>query len=362
MRVLCALLTSEKTGRDDFRPAIDSHLRVSSFSMTLYALRAPEDLLAVRFACSPVWETQAAVRTFGDGRARVHHRTWHELVRERVSRLDLAPLLAVQPRRGSTPDFLTPPPRKARPRLRDQLAEIRTTPPAQVVRELERCRETVVDVEYRRLIDSFLAKPTDARDLLAARVHEAWIELVAPFWVRIRTLLDRDIDERSRTLARHGLRHVLDDLHPRVRWTKRGLSCRDGSGRTVQVDERGLVLMPSAYLWPNVAVFVDEPWLPTIVYPARGIGELWRAPQAPPDALARLLGRTRALVLSSLDQPLSTTALAGLIELSPAGASRHLLALRDAGLVASRRRGHEVRYSRTQLGTALLRHPQPGAR
>jgi hypothetical protein len=77
--------------------------------------------------------------------------------------------------------------------------------------------------------------------------------------------------------------------------------------------------MPSAYLWPDVAAVVDEPWLPTIAYPARGTAELWSAPTPPPDALARLLGRTRALVLASLDRSLSTTALAALIELSPAG-------------------------------------------
>ena len=210
------------------------------------------------------------------------------------------------------------------------------------------------DERYRRMIDGFLADPAAARDLLAARLHEAWVELVAPFWVRIRTLLDRDIEQRSRTLARHGLRRVLDELHPRIRWTKRGLSCADRTGRTVEVDERGLLLMPSAYLGPKVAAVIDEPWLPTIVYPARGVAELWRAPSPPPDGLARLLGRTRALVLASLDRPLSTTALAALIELSPAGASRHLLALRDAGIVASTRQGHEVRYRRTELGSALL--------
>jgi DNA-binding transcriptional ArsR family regulator len=74
----------------------------------------------------------------------------------------------------------------------------------------------------------------------------------------------------------------------------------------------------------------------------------------PPDALARLLGRTRALVLAALDEPLSTTALAALLELTPAGASRHLLALRDAGLAATERHGHEIRYSRTDLGASLL--------
>jgi DNA-binding transcriptional ArsR family regulator len=85
-------------------------------------------------------------------------------------------------------------------------------------------------------------------------------------------------------------------------------------------------------------------------------------PTAPPDGLMRLLGRTRALVLATLDRPLSTTALAALVELSPAGASRHLLALRDGGLVSAKRRGHEMRYSRTKLGLTLLRSGQtPGA-
>ncbi len=42
------------------------------------------------------------------------------------------------------------------------------------------------------------------------------------------------------------------------------------------------------------------------------------------------------------------------LEFSPAGASRHLLALHDAGLVAAERHGHEIRYARTNLGAALL--------
>jgi len=325
--------------------------------MTLFALRTPDDLLSVRFACSPLWETQSAVRSFADEAARSQHEAWHGLVRERAARLDLTPLLAVQPLQGFVPDFLTPPPRTPRPRLRDQLDEIRATPRAQVVHELERCRTWVTEERYRMLIDRYLAQPDRARDLLAGRLQEAWTELVAPFWVRIRSLLERDIEYRSRTLARHGWRRVLEELHPRIRWTKRGLSCLDRSGRTVLLDDRGLVLMPTAFHGPapKVAAIVDEPWLPTIAYPARGVGELWRTPAGSPAALARLLGRTRALVLTSLDEPLSTTTLAALIELSPAGVSRHLLALRDAGLVTTSRQGHEVRYGRTSLGSALLR-------
>jgi DNA-binding transcriptional ArsR family regulator len=322
--------------------------------MTLFALQARDDLLAVRFAVSPLWETQAAVQAFADERGRSYHQPWLQLVQARAARLDLTPLLAVLPRRGYVPDFLTPPPRTSSPSLRGQLAEIRATEPPQVARELERCRETVDHEQQRRLLAHLLTDPERARDQLAARLLDAWTSLVAPFWVRIRTLLDRDIDERSRTLARHGLRSVLDELHPKIRWTKRGLSLADRTGRTIAVGERGFLLMPSAYLWPHVAAVIEEPWQPTIIYPAAGIAELWQAPAAPPGALGRLLGRTRALILTALDQPLSTTALAAATELSPAGVSRHLLALRDAGLLTTGRHGHEVRYRRTELGSALL--------
>src|SRR5260370_16766048 len=124
--------------------------------MTLFALGARDDLLAGRFAVSPVWETQAAVQAFGDERARSYHEPWLLVVRARVARLDLAPLLAVLPRRGYVPDFLTPPPRTSRPGLRGQLAEIRATEPAQVARDLEPCRQTLDDEPYRQVLTSLL--------------------------------------------------------------------------------------------------------------------------------------------------------------------------------------------------------------
>jgi DNA-binding transcriptional ArsR family regulator len=327
--------------------------------VTLYLIRDPDELLAVRFACSPVWETLAAVRTLIDDRARAYHEPWHQLVGARTAGLDLAPLFAVEPLTGYVPDFLTPPPRVPWPRLRDQLAEIRRTPPGQVARELELCLRGAPDSHHRCWLDRLLADPEGARDVLAARMHDAWAALVAPFWTRIRTLLSRDIAERSRALAERGLREALDGLDPRIRWTKRGLSVANRNHReTVNIGDR-VLLIPSAYMWPHVSTVVDEPWQPTIIYPARGVAELWHAPSPPPDALVRLLGRTRAFVLASLDQPLSTTALAGLLELSPAGASRHLLALRDAGLISATRHRHEVRYARTQLGSDVLAAGRP---
>src|SRR6185437_12780000 len=49
--------------------------------MTVFAFRDRDSLLAVRFAISPAWETQAAVQALADGRARSYHEPWLARVR-----------------------------------------------------------------------------------------------------------------------------------------------------------------------------------------------------------------------------------------------------------------------------------------
>src|SRR5262249_48770551 len=85
------------------------------------------------------------------------------------------------------------------------------------------------------------------------------------------------------------------ELHPKIRWTKRGLSLADGSDRIVEIGERGFLLMPSAYLWPHAAAVIEQPWLPAIIYPAVGIARLWQASATPPEVLGRLLLPARGL-------------------------------------------------------------------
>ena len=86
-----------------------------------------------------------------------------------------------------------------------------------------------------------------------------------------------------------------------------------------------------------------------------------RARGPTPEALARLLGagpgrRARARSTS----PPATTALAHRLGLAPSSVSAHLSVLRDAGLLTSRRYGHQVLYERTPLGIALAAST-PGA-
>ncbi len=322
-------------------------------AMTTFAAQR-QDLSTVRFAWSPLWETLLAVRVFIDPRGRPYHRTWHAAMTGEAARLRLTELFAVSPLRGSVPDFLTPPPHVPAPRFRDQLSQIRATPLGQVTEELRRCRETLTG-GAQGVLDTMLADPATARDLLAGQVQAAWERLVAPFWPRIRAVLDADVAHRSRQLTDHGLRPMLEGIDARITWGDGTVVVNDGTDVTVELRGRGLVLLPSAYIWPVVTAIVDEPWQPTISYPARGIADLWQEAAPPPDALVRLLGRTRALLLARLDQPASTGTLAALHGLSPSGTSRHLIAMRDAGLISGTRHGHEIRYARTRLGTELSR-------
>ena len=62
-------------------------------------------------------------------------------------------------------------------------------------------------------------------------------------------------------------------------------------GGRLDLDDRGLLLIPSVFAWPRVCVVTAPPWQPTLIYPARGIGMLWESRQdASPDALGAPAG------------------------------------------------------------------------
>ena len=115
----------------------------------------------------------------------------------------------------------------------------------------------------------------------------------------------------------------------------------------------GLVLVPSVFVWPSV-LSVAAGDVAQLAYPARGLATLWEPPAATPDALAAVLGRGRARLLTELVAPVSTTELARRTGMSPAGVSQHLTALRAAGLVVTHRQGRMLLSARTTVAEALL--------
>jgi DNA-binding transcriptional ArsR family regulator len=122
----------------------------------------------------------------------------------------------------------------------------------------------------------------------------------------------------------------------------------------VDLDGRGLLLVPSAFGCDKPSSMTAAPWQPTVIYPARGVALLWESASAPPEALAKVLGRSRAMLLADLDAPRTTTDLAARLEMTAGGISQHLTALRDSGLVSAQRNGRQVLYCRSPLADELV--------
>jgi len=195
------------------------------------------------------------------------------------------------------------------------------------------------------------------------RLHR---ETVLPHWAAITTVLDAERNRLQRLLVEGGVDRLLSSLHPLARWSSPVLEL-PAAGRWTSEPQwsrlggAGLLVVPSVF-----CAFGPVPYFPydgrpgVLLYPAVPADELARlwAMTRSTTALAVLLGRTRAAALEAIQAGCTTTELARRIGVSPASASQHATALRDAGLVASRRDRNRMLHSLTRLGLALLEAPR----
>jgi DNA-binding transcriptional ArsR family regulator len=188
------------------------------------------------------------------------------------------------------------------------------------------------------------------RDLLADMLRRAWSALIEPWWPRLRDVLDADITYRARRLADAGVAAVLSELDPKVSWKDGAVRFGIAGSREIDVSGTDLVLIPSVFAWPGAAVSFDPP---AVIYPARGIHGLWQQGPRSSEDLVRLIGRTRAALLTALAAPASTTGLAARTGIPVSSVSEHLGVLRANGLVSTTRTGRFLVHHRTTLGLAL---------
>jgi DNA-binding transcriptional ArsR family regulator len=318
-------------------------------------------LAEMRLAISPLIEAIRSVRVLHQPQAYPVHLPWIAQAREQAHTLDLSPLYALQPPGAYAPDFLNPPPAGRVDDLDQCLEAMTRTPPAQIAQEVENayCGRPVPPAAQ-----PFLRDPSAAIISLAGLVRAYWDRALARHWPGIKSVLEGDVLYRASKLADEGPSRMLADIDPNVRLSGRDLRIEKMCcGETVSLEGPGLLLIPSAFVWPQVLVAHDPHWQPMIMYPARGIGTLWhRATPGSTTALASLLGRNRAAVLFALDRPQSTTDLARAIGITPGGISQHLAVLRGAGLVRGNRIGRAVLYARSATGDALIgATPPPGS-
>jgi DNA-binding transcriptional ArsR family regulator len=323
-------------------PKIEAHMIEWSFT--------PADVARIRFAFSPLAELVRSLIVVRAPARHSLHLTWVRATRPLLARLDLTELFALIPIQGDTADFLTPPPTSPLPDLSAELETIRRTPPERVAADAA----GVLDRQSPAL-RRISADPSGAAHRLADDLHRYWQLALGNHWPRIQALLEGDILWRSRQLAAGGAHALFKDLHETVTWHGNALTVADPHHHHGTLSGEGLLLTPSAMCWPAVRKMI-EPYQPTITYPARGIATLWET-GAPPtsDALAALIGRTRAHLLIALAEPISTTALARQLSITPGATSQHLSVLLGAGLATRSRVGRLVLYRRTHSGDALTK-------
>jgi DNA-binding transcriptional ArsR family regulator len=320
-----------------------------------------DDIGRIRFAFSPVWETVTSVRALSTDSPNGLHGPWLDMVRPVLGDLDLELLTAVVRPSGYIPDFLVPPPSRRWSSFDSGLAQIAASAPEVVAEQLSHLAEHPLAQRgpgrARRalVLGALIDEPAAGLARIVRALDRYWHAAVSPYWSRIRALLQIDLTYRLEQLASGGVQQLFRTLHPIVSFDGDTLRIKKHERCHTHLRQRGLLLVPCAFAWPDVIVRTADPFTPTVTYSPRGLGQLWQAPDAGANSpLANVLGRTRATILSQLDLPMSTTQLACQLNLTAPTLNVHLKTLQAAGIVSARRDGRAVLYRRTRLGDLLL--------
>jgi DNA-binding transcriptional ArsR family regulator len=245
---------------------------------------------------------------------------WSQAMRPRVRRGPAAALLEAVPAEGFVPDLFTPEKYSAMPT--DRL--------------VARLRKSRRKTELLAFGDALVAYQSSC---------------ISPAVTTVGALLRAELAHRAHLIFTAGVDEALATLGPGISWEPPVLVVRTPAEGDVRLGGRGLRLVPSVF-WTRPGVSVAGYLRPTLSYP------IHPAPASPPlprdDPLSALIGATRAQVLRALISGCGTMQLARDLGISPATASAHVTALREAGLAATRRTGRAVRHTLTPLGMQLL--------
>ncbi|MFC4016079.1 ArsR/SmtB family transcription factor [Nonomuraea purpurea] len=169
----------------------------------------------------------------------------------------------------------------------------------------------------------------------------------------IMTTTQADLARRVKQLAGGGVQALLRGLRPWAIWSSPVLRLRYPEDGDLHLEGRGLLLIPSFFGVHGPVLLADRSLPPVLVYPVEH-PPLWRSESGEDDHVENLMGTTRATLLRLLTSRHATGALAARLNVAPSTVSRHLHALRSAGLVATARHGAQQIHQRTWLGDALL--------
>ncbi len=314
------------------------------------------DLSKIRFAFSPLWECISSLRVLRNPSMGAMHLPWIKETKKNTKHLNLEPLFTLvrDPKNISNyiPDFLTPPPSTPFPDFKSELGTMRRTPHEIVRHDIDWNYQDLPEIP--KYAQTFLETPQAALDDLALQLEAYWKAALEMHWTRIRLFLEGDVMLRARQLALGGANLLLNQLHPTLTFADHTLTQEKSFTNLIDLNDQGMILVPSAFLSSHVMNMCIAPWQPTMIYPARGSANLWNTPLEPNSALEALLGNGCALVLEALRVPTGTLELAGRLGVAPSNISHHLKRLTRAGLVESHRQGRIVYYRHSSRAEDIL--------
>lgn len=309
----------------------------------------PSDVSAVRFGISPLSELGLGLRAFRAPERYPLQRPWTDRIAGVLPLLDREVLSGLVDERRWVADFVNPRPDSPLTSFDDELRALGRIRPERLRGDLERVHGMVPAVFAGR------------HDRVVERVQQAlattWELCFAPYWPRMRRVLQADVAHRGRVAAHEGVGAVLAGLSESVRFDGRHVDVRLNSpiARDRPVQGEGLTLVPSVFV-VRASTPIDDDLPPTVMYPARGQGAMWSTASHPDAGAVRdLLGRTRAALLEALGEPASSTDLAMRFGVSTSAVNQHLRVMERGGLLNRTRYGRAVLYYRSTLGDALVR-------
>lgn len=320
--------------------------------MLRYILGA-DQVVDIRFAVSPLNELGLSLRLLRDPSLYPLQLPWLRRTGPLRERLDLDVLRALCTPDMWTADFLNPAPRSPVTAFGTELAEVAQMPGHRFRRDLE----AMYTDRGQALPPALDGDGAQVRDRVVHALDRYWDTCFAPWWPRMRQLLDADIVYRGHVLARRGLGALFNDLSDWVGLEGGAICVRRTSGADVDRPLGGdaVTMVPSGFT--ATATVPTDVWQePLVLYPVRGLGTLWEASRpAASGRLGQLIGRARADVLVLLDHPMSSTDVARRLGVSTSAVNQQMRLLAECGLLNAARAGRSVLYLRSELGDRLVR-------
>ncbi|HEY1530781.1 MAG TPA: DUF5937 family protein [Galbitalea sp.] len=223
-------------------------------------------------------------------------------------------------------------------------------------RALARERASARGSRQSAFVDFVLEQPAKARTEVRTILEDCDREFFSRAWQKIQVDLSADARLKRDMLGAFGLERALTAVSPSVSLSERGdrivVDKLQDSGTSAVGS--GVTFLPSVFGHPHLMVVHAPGWSPVIQYPAAA------APLTDVVSLDEVQSRLRALdhptrlrLARSLIRGQRTTAdLAETWNLSAPEVSRHLAALKEAGIVTSARSGRYVLYELDQDAVA----------